>query len=93
MIDIQNMPAAMKRLKELLPLVTTDKKALIESAETVAEYNLENMDYADLREFYFKTVLQNYRIDPESLQCEMEMIIDLFDEPETDNDIIIPFKD
>lgn len=94
MIDIQNMPATLKRLKELLPLVSTDKLLLIEAAEAIIELQLDQMDRSDLAEYFFETKMVDYRKDPTNLQCDMEYFVDLFDELEIDtDDIIVPFKD
>jgi hypothetical protein len=82
-----------KTLRKLLPLVTIDKNAFTEAAEAVIEMSLDQMDHRDLMEFFYETKMELFRKDPTNLQCEMEYFTVTLDEPETDNDIIVPFKD
>ena len=82
-----------QRLKVLLPKVTTDKLAFVEAAELVIDELLEQLDYRDLREFYYETQIDRFRADPTNLQMDGEYFIDLFDDPELEDEIIIPFKD
>ena len=83
-----------KTLRKLLPVVATDKKAFTNAAEAIIEMSLEDMSRDDLAEFYYETKMELFRKDPTNLQCEMEYFVEIFDEnEETDNDIIIPFKD
>ena len=82
-----------QRLKVLLTKVISDKVAFINAAEIVIDMSLEQLDYRDLREFYYETQMDRFRADPTNLQMDGEYFIDLFDEPEFDDEIIIPFKD
>lgn len=82
-----------KKFSTLINLVTTDKKAFTEAAEAVIEMSVENMDRNDLIEFYYETKMELFRKDPADLQGEMEYFTATFGEEETDNDVIIPFKD
>ena len=94
MIDIENMPEDIKRLKQLLPLVTVDASALREAGAAIIYLQLDQMSREDLAEYFFETKMVDYQKDPTNLQCDMEYFIDVFDEPDIDtDDVIVPFKD
>jgi hypothetical protein len=82
-----------QRLKVLLPKVTTDKVAFNDAAELVIDMSLNQLSHGDLIEFYYETQMDRFRADPTNLQMDGEYFIDLFDDPEFDDEIIIPFKD